>query len=51
MQIFREMKDKGLDVNVPRDKAFRQGGSPAGYEIVFGSYDVPANKKKQLYNI
>ena len=35
-----------MDVNVPQDKAFTKGGGPAGYEAVFGSYDIAENRKK-----
>ena len=47
IQVFRKMKEKGLDVNVPRDEAFKKGGGPAGYEAVFGSYDIAENKKRR----
>jgi hypothetical protein len=46
MPTFREMKAEGLDVNLPQDKAYGEGDGPAGYDKVFGSYDIPANKKR-----
>jgi hypothetical protein len=49
IQIFRKMKEEGLDVNVPRDKAYKEKRGPAGYDAVFGSYDIPANVEKARY--
>lgn len=51
IHIFRKIKEKGLDVNVSQDKAYRQGGGPAGYDKVLGSYDNPANKEKARWYV